>query len=105
MTSHEQKNHPIGSHKPTESRVPVVAQWLKNWTRNHEVSSLIPGLAHWVKGPVLPWSCDVGCRCGSDPTLLWHWRGPVATALIRPLAWESPYAEGSTLEKAKRQNK
>ena len=29
--------------------VPVVAQWLTNPTRNHEVSGLIPGLAQWVK--------------------------------------------------------
>ena len=36
-------------------------------------------------------SCGVGHRCGSDPELLWLWRRPVATALIRPLAWESPY--------------
>ena len=30
---------------------------------------------------------------------------PVATALIRPLAWEPPYATGVALEKAKRQKK
>ena len=29
--------------------VPVVAQWLTNLTRNHEVEGLIPGLAQWVK--------------------------------------------------------
>ena len=50
-------------------------------------------------------SCDVGRRLGSDPTLLWFWRRPAATALIRPLAWVPPYAAGVALEKAKRQKK
>ena len=31
--------------------IPVVAQWLMNPTRNHEVEGLIPGLALWVKDP------------------------------------------------------
>ena len=53
-------------------------QWLMNPTRNHEVVGLIPGIAQWVKDPV-------------------------ATAPIRPLAWEPPYAEGMVLEKVKRQ--
>ena len=30
------------------SGVLVVAQWLTNLTRNHEVAGLIPGLARWV---------------------------------------------------------
>ena len=29
--------------------VPVVAQWLTNPTRNHEITGLIPGLAQWFK--------------------------------------------------------
>ena len=33
--------------------VPVVAQWLTNPTRNHAVADSIPGLAQWVKDPVL----------------------------------------------------
>ena len=48
-------------------------------------------------------SCGVGLRCGSDPALLWLWHRPGATARIRPLAWEPPYALGTAPEKAKRQ--
>ena len=46
-------------------------------------------------------SCGVGFRRGSDPSLLWLWRRPVAIAPIRPLAWESPCAAGAALEKKK----
>jgi len=35
--------------------------------------------------------------------LWWLWHRPVATALIRPLAWEPPCTSGAALEKAKRQ--
>ena len=35
--------------------------------------------------------------------LLWLWCRPAATAPIRPLAWEPPYAAGVTQEMAKRQ--
>ena len=34
--------------------VPVVAQWLTNPTRNHEVEGSIPALAQWVNDTVLP---------------------------------------------------
>ena len=47
----------------------------------------------------------VGHRRGSDPALLWLWRRLVATAPIRPLAWEPLYAEGAAQEMAKRQKK
>ena len=34
--------------------VPVVAQWLANPTRDHEVSGSVPALAQWVKDLSLP---------------------------------------------------
>ena len=33
-------------------------------------------------------SCGAGHRRGLDPTLLWLWRRPAATAPIRPLSWD-----------------
>ena len=45
----------------------------------------IPGLAQWVKDLALPW---LWCRL-------------VAVALIRPLAWEPPYAAGAAIKSQK----
>ena len=50
-------------------------------------------------------SCGVGRRCVSDPALLWLWYRPAATAPIRPLAREPPYAASSALEKMKKDQK
>ena len=50
-------------------------------------------------------SCGVGRRCGLEAVLLWLWHRLAATAPIRPLAWEPPYAEGAALEKTKRKKK
>jgi len=47
-------------------------------------------------------SCGVGCRCCSDPALLWLWGRPAATALIRPPVWEPPYAVGAALKRPKK---
>ena len=44
-------------------------------------------------------SCGVGRRRGLDLALLWLWRRSAATAPIRPLAWEPPYAVGGALKK------
>ena len=50
-------------------------------------------------------SCGVGRRHGLDPALLWLRCRPVATAPIRPLAWNPPYAAEASLEKAKTKTK
>ena len=46
-------------------------------------------------------SCGVGHRHGSD--LEWLWHRPTATALIRHVAWEPPYAVGVALKSKKTQ--
>ena len=52
-------------------------------------------------------SCGIGCRCGLDLALLWLWlwRRPAATAPIRFLAWEPPYAVVVALKRQKSQKK
>ena len=69
--------------KEKKSSLPGAAK--TNLTRNHEIVGSIPGLTQWVK--------DLG--------LLWLWCRPVAVPLIRPLAWEPPYATGVALKKTK----
>ena len=69
----------------TNLRVPVVAQWVTNPASIHEPVRSIPGFAQRVK----------------DPTLLWLWCRLAATALIRSLAWEPPYAAGAVLKSKK----
>ena len=58
--------------------------------------TLLPGIAL---------SCGVGHRQGSDLVLLWLWHRPMAIALIRPLAWEPPYAMGAALKKIKKKKR
>ena len=46
-------------------------------------------------------SCGVAHRCSSDLMLLWLWYRLAAAALIRPLAWEYPYAVGAALKEGR----
>ena len=48
-------------------------------------------------------SCGVGGRQGLDPAWLQMSLG--AVAVIRPLAWEPPYAAGTALKKTKKEKK
>ena len=50
-------------------------------------------------------SCGVGHRLSSDPELLWLWCRLAATAPIRALAWEPPYAMGAALKRQKKKKK
>ena len=49
--------------------------------------------------------CGVGSGRGSDPALLWPWRRPAATALLRALAWGPPYVVGVAQEMAEGKKK
>ena len=53
------------------------------------------------QGSGVAMSCGVGRGRGLDPALLWLWCRLAATALIKSLAWDPPYATGAVLEKAK----
>ena len=64
------------------------------------------GFDPWLRpagqGSGVAMSCGVGHRHSLDPELLWLWCRPVATALIRLLAWEPPYAVGTALKRQKK---
>ena len=47
-------------------------------------------------------SCGVGRSHSLDLMLLWLWYRLAAVAVIRPLAWELPYAVGAALKRKKK---
>ena len=56
--------------------------------------------AAWVEDVAQIWYC-CGCGIAVAMVLLWLWHRPAAAAMIRPLAWELPYAVGVALKKKK----
>ena len=49
-----QQAHMGNTFKNDSPGVPVVAQWLTNPTKNHEVAGSIPALVQWVNDLALP---------------------------------------------------
>ena len=81
--------------------VPIVAQWITNLTSIHE--DQVQPLA-WLSGLRIQHCRELWCRLQTrlGSVLLWLWCSPAATALIQPLAWESPHAAVVALKKKKK---
>ena len=76
-----------------------------NLTGIHEDVGPILGLTQLVKDPMLLVNYGVGHSHSSDPELLWVWCRLAAAVLIRPLAWELPYAAGAAPKRKKKKKK
>ena len=81
--------------------VSVMAQWLMNTTRNHEILGLVPGLLSGLR----IWHC-----CELWYRLQMQLRPNIAVAVVQAgscssdltPAWEIPYATGAALTKEKK---
>ena len=76
-----------------------------NLSSIHEDAGLITSLTQWVR---IRRCCELwqrGCRCGSDPKLLWPWLWLEARSLIQPLPWELPYAAVTALKSKKKKKR
>ena len=76
-----------------------------NLTSIHEDVVSTPGLASVDEGSSISVSCGVGRRCSLDLALPWLGHRPVATAPIKPLPWEPPYAACAAIKKKKKKKK
>ena len=96
-------NVPLKQVSPGQG-VPVVAQWTR--IRLGTMRSPVRSLA--LLSRLRIWPCrELWCRSQTqrDPVLLRLWCGVPAVVLIRPLAWEAPYAAGRALQRREKKKK
>ena len=66
-------------------------------------------MAQWKQILLVSMKTQVQSLPSLSGSRIWHylelWCRPAATAPIRPLPWEPPYAAGAALEKEKKQKK
>ena len=88
--------------KETRDGVPVMAQWLTNPNRNHGLRAQSLALLSGLRtGRCLELWCRSKTHLGSHVAVTLA----AATDLIRPLAWEPPWAAGSSPRKGKKTKK